>query len=74
MGQATEQDKRPWKFQIEKHAKATSTTEPVMNTNLSLIIPDAVETEASLGVIQKAEILSSLWNRHNICRKNVTNN
>ena len=46
MGQATEQDKRPWKFQIEKHAKATSTTEPVMNTNLSLIIPDTVETEA----------------------------
>jgi hypothetical protein len=30
-------------------------------TYLSLLIPDFVETEATLGVIEKAEILPSLW-------------
>lgn len=41
---------------------------------LSLIIPETMETEAPLSVIEKAEILSSLRNRYNICRENATEN
>lgn len=35
-------------------------------TDLSLFIPDRVQPETTLGIIEKAEILIGLWNRHNI--------
>jgi len=45
----------------KEEEKKTLLLEPVMHY-LGLIIPDTVETEASLGIIEKAEILPRLRN------------
>jgi hypothetical protein len=43
-------------------------------SNLGILIPDGVKTEATLGVIQKPVVFIGLGNGNDICRKKYVTN